>query len=65
MSNKETILFKEGLQEGNLSKLRQVTKGEVHNHCSTGMRFSVFNKWAGGTAIRAPKKMNGVKELNE
>lgn len=62
---KEDKLFKEGLQEGNLSKLRQVTKGEVHNHCSTGMRFSVFNKWAGGTAIRAPKKMNGVKELNE
>lgn len=65
MQSKESILFKEGLKEGNLSKLRQVPKGEIHNHCSTGMRFTVFNKWAGGNAVQAPKKMNGVKELNE
>lgn len=65
MQSKESILFKEGLQEGSLSKLRQVPKGEIHNHCSTGMRFTVFNKWAGGNAIQAPKKMNGVKELND
>jgi adenosine deaminase len=29
------------------------------------MRFSTFNKWAGGSANQAPEKMNGVKELNE
>lgn len=65
MRSKESILFKEGLQEGNLSKLRQVPKGEIHNHCSTGMRFTVFNKWTKGSAIQAPRKMKGVKELNE
>ncbi|MFA5522971.1 MAG: hypothetical protein WDA24_01315 [Tissierellales bacterium] len=65
MENKEEKLFREGLHEGNLTKLRQVSKGEIHNHCSTGMRFTVFNKWAGGNAIKASKKMNGVRELNE
>lgn len=65
MSRAEDILFKEGLKEENLLKLRKVPKGEVHNHCSTGMRFSIFNRWAGGNAVQAPKRMNGVKELNQ
>ncbi len=65
MNRAEEILFKEGLKEENLLKLKKVSKGEVHNHCSTGMRFSAFNKWAGGNAIQAPKRMDGVRELNE
>jgi adenosine deaminase len=65
MDRTEDILFKEGLKEENLLKLKKVSKGDVHNHCTTGMRFSSFNKWAGGNANQAPKKMNGVKELNE
>ncbi len=65
MNRAEDILFKEGLKEENILKLKQVPKGDVHNHCSTGMRFSIFNKWADGNANQAPKKMNGVKELNE
>lgn len=65
MNRTEDILFKEGLREENLLKLKKVSKGDVHNHCSTGMRFSTFNKWAGGGANQAPEKMNGVKALNE
>lgn len=65
MNTTEDILFKESLKDENLFKLKKVSKGDVHNHCSTGMRFSNFNKWAGGNANQAPKKMNGVKALNE
>ncbi len=65
MKKAEEVLFKEGLKEGNLLKIKEVSKGDVHNHCSTGMRFSTFNKWAGGNAKKAPSKMDGVKELND
>jgi len=65
MSNKEDQLFKEGLKDENLEKLREVPKGELHNHCGTGMRFSTFNNRAGGKVKRPPKKMNGVKDLND
>ncbi|MEG2893782.1 MAG: hypothetical protein RR840_10535 [Clostridium sp.] len=64
MNIAEDTLFIEGLKEGNLSKLRKVAKGDVHNHCSTGMRFSVFNEWANGEATKAPRVMDGVVELN-
>ena len=46
-------------------KLISHFKVDVHNHCSTGMRFASFNKWPGGNANQTPKKMDGVKELNE
>ncbi|MGI6332594.1 MAG: adenosine deaminase [Zhaonellaceae bacterium] len=65
MSQAGDSLFKEGLKEGNLSKLRQVPKAELHNHCGTGMRFFTFNNWAGGNVKRPPQKMNGVKGLND
>jgi adenosine deaminase len=65
MNKTEDVLFKEGLKEENLLKLKKVSKGDVHNHCSTGMRFSSFNKWAGGNANQAPDKMDGIKALNE
>ncbi len=61
MSQAGDSLFKEGLKEGNLSKLRQVPKAELHNHCGTGMRFFTFNNWAGGNVKRPPQKMDGVK----
>ncbi|MEG0481126.1 MAG: hypothetical protein RR539_09085 [Clostridium sp.] len=64
MNTVEDTLFIEGLKEGNLSKIRSATKGDVHNHCSTGMRFTTFNKWAKGSANKAPEKMDGVAELN-
>ena len=64
MNKDEGVLFKESLKGENLLKLREISKADVHNHCSTGMRFSTFNKWAGGNANKAPKKMDGVKELN-
>lgn len=65
MNRTEDILFMEGLKEENLLKLKKVSKGDVHNHCSTGMRFSTFNKWAGGNASQAPERMNGLEALNE
>lgn len=64
MNKADNLLFKEGLKEESLLKLRKVSKGDVHNHCSTGMRFTTFNQWAGGNANKAPSKMDGVKELN-
>lgn len=65
MNRNEDVLFMEGLKEENLLKLKKVSKGDVHNHCSTGMRFADFNKWAGGNANQAPEKMNGLEALNE
>jgi adenosine deaminase len=58
-------LFKEGLLEGNLSKIKKATKADVHNHCGLGMRFTTFNKWAGGSVIKPPKKMCGLKGLDD
>ncbi|MBU3143834.1 hypothetical protein [Clostridium sp. CF012] len=60
MNKIEDTLFKEGLREGNLLKLRKVSKVDVHNHCGLGMRFSTFNKWAGGYVSEPPKKIDGI-----
>ncbi len=61
----EEKLFKEALIEGDISKLKKVSKGDVHNHCGLGMRFSTFNKWAGGNVVPPPKKMDGIRGLDE
>lgn len=42
MKKVEDELFKEGLKEGNLTKISKVSKGDVHNHCGLGMRFTTF-----------------------
>ncbi|MBU3191854.1 hypothetical protein K9O30_21005 [Clostridium bowmanii] len=60
MNKIEDTIFKEGLREGNLLKLRKVSKADVHNHCGLGMRFSTFNKWAGGYVSEPPKKIDGI-----
>lgn len=60
MINSEEILFKQGLRENDLSKIRKVPKADVHNHSGLGMRFSVFNEWAGGKVNKPPKKINGI-----
>lgn len=60
MNKIEDTIFKEGLREGNLLKLRRVSKVDVHNHCGLGMRFSTFNKWAGGYVSEPPKKIDGI-----
>lgn len=64
MEKVEDGLFKEGLKEKNLIKIRQVPKGDVHNHCGLGMRFSTFNKWAGGSVKKPPKKIDGLRGLD-
>ncbi len=60
----DDVLFKEALRDGDLLKMRKVSKGDVHNHCGLGMRFSTFNKWAGGNVKEPPKKMNGLEGLD-
>ena len=64
MDTIESKLFKEGLKERDLIKLRKVSKGELHNHSGTGPRFETFNKWTGGKSSKAPKKMDGMKGLD-
>jgi len=64
MKKIEYELFKEGLKEKDLVKIRKVSKGDVHNHCGLGMRFSTFNKWAGGNVNKPPKKIDGLKGLD-
>lgn len=64
MKKTDDELFKEGLKEEDLIKIRQIPKGDVHNHCGLGMRFSTFNNWAGGNVEKPPKKMEGIKGLN-
>lgn len=64
MNSTEDILFKGGLAERDLMKLRKASKGDVHNHCGLGMRFSTFNKWAGGNIKKPPKKMDGLPGLD-
>jgi adenosine deaminase len=65
MNKIEETLFKEGLREGNLLKLREVSKVDVHNHCGLGMRFSTFNKWAGGQVNEPPKKIEGILGIDD
>lgn len=64
MKKVEDELFKEGLKEEDLIKIRKVSKGDVHNHCGLGMRFSTFNKWTGGNVNKPPKKIDGLKGLD-
>lgn len=64
MKYMEDELFKGALKEKDLNKIMKVSKGDVHNHCGAGMRFSVFNKWAGGKVNQAAKKMDGLEGLN-
>lgn len=64
MKKVEDELFKEGLKEEDLIKIRKISKGDVHNHCGLGMRFSTFNKWAGGNVNKPPKKIDGLKGLD-
>ena len=61
----DSELFKQGLIENDLSKIRKASKVDVHNHCGLGMRFSTFNKWAGGQVTAPPKTMDGIKGLDE
>ncbi|WBW96799.1 hypothetical protein [Oceanirhabdus sp. W0125-5] len=65
MNKLEDKLFKEGLIEGNISKLKKIAKVDVHNHCGLGMRFSTYNKWAGGNVVPPPKKMDGIAGIDE
>ncbi|WP_425448343.1 hypothetical protein [Dethiothermospora halolimnae] len=65
MTKSQDKLFKEGLKEQNLSKLKKVAKGDVHSHCGLGLRFSTFNKWAGGSVTKPPKAMDGIKGLDK
>lgn len=65
MDKTQENLFKEGLKQGDMEKLRKVSKGELHNHSGTGTRFSTFNKWTGGKVNKAPKKMDGMKGLGD
>lgn len=65
MNKIQEDLFKEGLKQEDLQKLRKVPKGELHNHSGTGTRFSTFNRWTGGEANKAPKKMDGMKGLGD
>jgi adenosine deaminase len=60
----DEILFKEGLREGDLLKLRKASKADVHNHSGLGMRFSTFNKWTGGKVNEPPKKIDGIKGID-
>lgn len=64
MKKIEDDLFKEALKGKDLNKIKKVSKGDVHNHCGLGMRFSTFNKWAGGNVNKPPKKMDGIKGLD-
>lgn len=65
MERVEESLFKEGLIEKDLSKIRNVSKGDLHNHCGLGMRFSTFNYWAGGNVNKPPMKIDGLKGLDD
>ncbi|MEW8956948.1 hypothetical protein [Clostridium sp.] len=61
----DSKLFKEGLIENDLAKIKKSSKVDVHNHCGLGMRFSTFNKWVGGNVVPPPKTMDGIKGLDE
>ncbi|MDD4781683.1 MAG: adenosine deaminase [Tissierellia bacterium] len=65
MKKIEDELFKAGLKEGDLTKISKVSKGDVHNHCGLGMRFTTFNKWAGGSVNKPPNKIDGLKGLDD
>jgi adenosine deaminase len=65
MNKIEDTLFKEGLREGDLLKLRKASKVEAHNHCGLGMRFSTFNKWAGGKVNEPPKRIEGILGIDD
>ncbi len=61
----EEQLFIEGLKENNLEKLKKVSKADIHNHIGLGMRFDTFNQYVGGKLKKPPRKINGLKGLDE
>lgn len=63
--DKHSTIFKEGLREGDIEKLRLAGKGDLHSHSGLGMRFSTFNRWAGGEVTPPPKSMNGIAGLDD
>lgn len=65
MINENEMIFKQGLKEEDISKIKIVCKGDVHNHCGLGMRFSTFNKWAGGNVKKPSKKIDGLRGLDD
>ncbi|NLC65491.1 MAG: hypothetical protein GX752_00955 [Clostridium sp.] len=62
-NNIDERIFKEGIKEENLDKLKKVDKGDLHNHGLLGMKYDNFNDWARGNVKKAPEKLNGIKGL--
>ena len=58
-------LFEEGLIEEDIEKIRRVPKGDVHSHCGLGMRFSMFNEWAGCIVKKSSRSINGLQGLDD
>lgn len=56
--------LKEYLKNNDLQGIRSLAKGEVHNHCGLGNRFTTFHKYTNGKAIKPPKEMVGIEGLD-
>lgn len=56
--------FYRALYNNDLQLMQQVPKGDCHNHSGLGMRFSTFNRWAGGSVAPPPRRLNGIEGLN-
>ncbi|MFI3257430.1 MAG: adenosine deaminase [Spirochaetales bacterium] len=40
-------------------------KKDAHNHLNLGMRYDLYEKWAGFTIPNFPRKLNGLAEMHE
>lgn len=61
----ENILFRDSLKNGDLHKLKQIPKADVHNHSVLGMRLTTFNKTFGVNATPPPKHIDGLSKLDK
>ena len=61
----QNILFRDALQNGDLHKLKEIPKADLHNHSVLGMRLATFNKTFGINVTPPPKRIDGLRALDE
>ena len=57
--------FIQALHNKDLQQIKQVPKGDLHNHAALGMRFSSFEKWTGETLKKPPLRFQGLPGMIE
>ncbi len=57
--------FSNALQSENISSIRRIPKSDLHNHAVLGGRISLLEERLGRRIERPPRRMNGIKGVDE